>query len=188
MRLEADFETDEGNWVKAEAKRRGITVTQIFRFLALEERKRVEVEKAKRAKPLRERFLDFVRENFSIVRGLTDLAITQKQYAEWNATPEFKQQLKAAQIYWVDGIQQEMADIGRGKKKGDPNALGWLLNAHHPAYGRAKIELMLKIIDPLIKRLKKFLVEELGPSQEAGIKRALERFELEKRKRLSDMT
>lgn len=188
MRLEGDFEEDEGQWIKAEAKRRGLTLSQYLRVVFIEERQRVQAE-AKRPKlSLKERFLQYVRENFSIARGLADLKIPADKWREWNREQGFPQALRSAQVYWVDGIQAEMAAVGSGKKKGDPNALGWILNAHHPAYGRAKIELVLKILDPLVKRLKKFLLEELGPSQEAGIKKALERFDLEKRKRLSDMT
>lgn len=192
MRIEAEFEAEEGEWIKRTAKQRGISVSQFFRDLALEYRLQSELsgKVASRKKPptAREKLLAKIRENNSEIRSAVDLKIPLTELEKWREDPAYQKELGAARAYWIDGLQEEMRLIGCGKKKGDANALSRLLAAHHLAFGRAKVELVLRLVDPLVKKLIAFLRLELGASAEEGIKKALDRFNRERRKRFSDLT
>lgn len=191
MRIEFDLEDGEATWLKSHARKNGLTISAFLRDICLDVHREAEqadgVTTGKRV-TRKEQMLQYVRENMSLVRGAIQLRIKMDEVRQWMRDPKFREDLRDAQVYWVDGIQQEMADIGAGKKKGDTNALGWLLNAHHAAFGRAKVELIVKMLDPLIKKLTDFIREELGADAEDGLERAMKRFDAERRKRLTDLT
>lgn len=195
MRLEVDnVEEELGNWAKAEARRRGITFAQFFRTLLIDEQREIEEQLSQPADlsqaTLRERFLEEVRQNFSQVRAARTVGIDMDTVRRWSSLPrdgkKFMAALQDAMIYWVDGVQQELVDIGAGRKKGDAQALGLILGAHHVAYGRAKMQMFLKLFDPFLKKFLGYLREELGPEAEPGIEKALARLNVDKAKRQAD--
>lgn len=187
MRIEGDYPEDLADWIRGEAIRRGLTTRKFLSHLAADFRSRsVEAEaKPKRPPSRKEQLIERVRESNSIVKSATALGISIQTVREWQADPQFAADLQSAQAYWIESLQESMHEIGLGKRVGDANALSRLLNAHHPSFGRAKTEMILRVLDPLVKRLVERLQRALGDEAKALIEKEVEAWQTEKRKRLS---
>jgi hypothetical protein len=138
----------------------------------------------------KERFLLEVRRHPELATACEKAGVTWQQVERWKRSEAFAKELEFAQMVFLGTLQQSLVDIARGRIKGNPNAAGWILNANHPAYGRVKAELILRVLDPLTKAYGAILLAELGGGQDAknAIERADKRFEAVKMARLTDFT
>lgn len=187
MRIHGDYPEAVADWIRGTAIQRGLPIGKFLSNLATEAKKREEEasKKTRRPKTKREKLIDLVRENNSLVRSAVQLGIPVDEVRRWAGEPAFASELDAAKAYWVEGLQDDMRAIGSGKRHGDANALSRLLNAHHPSFGRAKTEMILRIVDPLVKKLITLLQKELGDEAKPAIEKVVAEWQIEKRKRLS---
>lgn len=192
-RSEFTVPLDEGDrdWHEARARKAGLTTAQYVREILLRERLAAELapepEQLDRKLSQREAYLQDIRENGAPLQAAQRHGVTPSKAKEWAKSPEFSKQVALARAIYLESLEQEMANIGRGRKKGDTQAIGWLLNAHHPSHGRAKKELILSIINPMVKKLIDFLSVELGADTHERLKKALGDFQIEVRKKLVGM-
>jgi len=174
-------------WFEFQARSKGLTLSDYVRTVYADHRKAVESAPAPaepKRLPLRERYLERVRQTGSPVSAGRELAVPAAKVTEWHRDPNFLKEVALAKAEWLESLEQDMVQIGRGRMRGDTQAIGWILNAHHPNHGRAKKELLLSMLNPLIKRLAEFLVLEFGTDARDKLKKALEQFQLEVRKKL----
>lgn len=182
---------DDRDWHETRARQAGLTVAQYVRDLLLKERQRVESAPAPeppKKLSLRESYLREIAENGTPLLAAKKLGVTPAKLKEWGANPTFLKEVAVAKASFLEGLERDMVLIGQGRMKGDTQALGWLLNAHHPAHGRAKKELILSMLNPLIKKLVEFLATEFGPDSTDPLKRALASFQIELRKKMAVLT
>lgn len=181
---------EEKEWHEKQARQAGLTISDWVRNLLLEKRLAVELapppEPAKKL-TRREQYLEEIRRTGAPIQAGQRLGIKASEVREWAKNPDFPREVALAKAAWLESLEQDMVKIGRGRMKGDTQAIGWILNAHHPNHGRAKKELLLSMINPLIKRLAEFLVMEFGGDARDRVKKALEQFQMEVRKKLVGM-
>jgi hypothetical protein len=187
LRLEGDYTEEIGDWVRSEAIKRGMSTRKFLSHIAADykERSSETPDGPKKPRSKRSQLISLVRENNSPVRSAVRLGVSLADLREWSSDPGYAAELEAAKAYWVEGLQEDMRAIGAGRKHGDANALSRLLNAHHPAFGRAKTEMILRIIDPLVRELVRDLQSELGEEAKEAIQRCVDRWQVKKRKKLS---
>lgn len=190
--LAAKVTPEEKEWHETRARQAGITISDYLRELLCEKRRSVELApvEPESDKPLtlKEQYLQEIAETGAPLSAQSRLGITPSKLREWGKRPEFLKEVALAKARYLEGLEQEMADIGRGRKKGDTQAIGWLLNAHHPSHGRAKKELILSMLNPLVKRLVEFIQVEFGADANEKMKKALAAFQIEVRKKMSVMS
>ncbi len=187
--IDVKFPPEMREWLEHRARSQGQTLSDYVRCMADEHRRQVEAVPPEPVRRMtrREQYLEEIRQNGNPLRAGQQLAVKASEIREWAKNPDFPKEVALAKATWLEGLEHDMIAIGRGRMKGDSQAIGWILNAHHPNHGRAKKELLLSMLNPLIKRLAEFLVLEFGQDARDKLKRALEQFQLEVRKKLVGM-
>lgn len=187
LRIEGHYPDDLADWIREESIKRGMNNRKFLCHIAQAYRERSSQEGQKPRKPRtkRQQLIESVRQNNSLIRSAVSLGIHLDEIREWRKDPAFLAEIEGAQAYWIEGLQEDMRKIGVGEKSGDANALSRLLNAHHPSFGRAKTEMILRVIDPLVRDLVRDLQREIGDEAAGAIQKVLDRHEVRKRKRLS---
>lgn len=188
-KIDVDFPPEMRDWLETQARTTGLTLSDYVRAMADDHRRQAEAVPADPVKKLtrREQYLEEVRKTGAPIQAGQRLGIKASKIREWAKNPDFPREVALAKAAWLESLEQDMVSIGRGRLKGDTQAIGWILNAHHPNHGRAKKELLLSMINPLIKRLAEFLIMEFGSDARDRVKKALEQFQMEVRKKLVGM-
>lgn len=194
-RHEVDLSQEDSDWLQRHWRECGApSLTGYLRDLVLAARRAAEEKppEAESGKKLTKKrlFLHYVTLHPELATACNKAGVTPDQVEKWKADPKFCRDLEFAQFIFLGQVQEALVDMARGRIRGNPNAAGWLLNALHPAYGRVKAELILRVLDPLTKAYGAILIDELGggPDAKAAIERADKRFEAVKMARLTDFT
>lgn len=210
-RHEVELAEADSDWLRDHVRKSGApSVNSWLRELVLDARKAEEEKppEAESQKKLTKKqlFLHFVSLHPEVATACQKAGITPDQVEAWKtpAAPagqpptksavrqaeKFARDFEFAQFLFLGKLQEALFDMARGRIKGNPNAAGWILNALHPAYGRVKAELILRVLDPLTKAYGNILIDELGGGDDAknAIERADRRFEAVKMARLTDFT
>lgn len=187
--IDVKFPPEMREWLEHRAREQGLTISDYMRALVDDHRRQLEAVQPEPAKKMtrREQYLEEIRQTGAAIQAGRRLAIKPAELREWSSNPDFPKEVALAKMAWLESLEHDMVSIGRGRMKGDAQAIGWILNAHHPNHGRAKKELMLSMINPMIKRLAEFLVMEFGNDARDKLKKALGQFQLEVRKKLVGM-
>jgi len=199
-RHEVELSAEDSDWLQAHWREIGApSLTGYLRDLVISARKAVEETPPEPAdkKPLTKKqlFLHYVSLHPEVATACQKAGVTPDQVEKWKdpstkAGLQFARDLEFAQFIFLGKLQEALFDMARGRIRGNPNAAGWILNALHPAYGRVKAELILRVLDPLTKTYGQILIDELGGGEDAkaAIERADKRFEAVKMARLTDFT
>lgn len=194
-RHEVDLSQEDTDWLQKHWREIGApSLTGYLRDLVISARKAVEEKppEGDGKKPLSKKqlFLHYVSLHPELATACQKAGVTPDQVEKWKTSPRFCADLEFAQFIFLGQVQESLVDMARGRIRGNPNAAGWLLNALHPAYGRVKAELILRVLDPLTKAYGAILIDELGggPDAKNAIERADKRFEAVKMARLTDFT
>lgn len=142
------------SWVTAECKKRGISRRQIIKLAltafknsgALPEitaKKKPAGKQAKRAE-----YLAAVRDVFGPHLAAERVGVSSLEVDQWAEDESFAREFEAAQMAWLELLEQALADVGRGAAKGNASALTAVLAARHPDYGRIKLEQLLRLVGP----------------------------------------
>lgn len=210
-RHEVELSEEDSDWLKAHWRAIGApSLNAYLRDLVISARKVVEETppepENKKRLTKKQLFLHYVSLHPELATACQKAGVTLDQVESWKtpAAPagreptksavdqaeKFCRDLEFAQFIFLGKLQEALFDMARGRIKGNPNAAGWILNALHPAYGRVKAELILRVLDPLTKAYGIILLDELGGGEDAkaAIDRADKRFEAVKMARLTDFT
>lgn len=158
------------SWVDGECATRGVSRRQIVKLALVAYRNSSTASKpvptGKKLKGdagLKATFLEKVRLKFGLGLAAQEAGLEWRQVEAWQEKDErFDEDVDAAQKVYLQTIEQELIEIGKGAKKGVAGALATFLAAHHPAYGRIKIEFLNKIIGPLIEGFYNIIREMAG--------------------------
>ncbi len=177
------------DWLSTWSTKSGLKLNEglrqaIVAFREMQNRDSVALE----PEDLQGKFLARVREVHGPHKAAADVGVSAATLEAWAEDPEFCRNLRAAKQCYLEDLQWEMHQIAIGNKRGDAQAAGWIQNAHNPAYGRGKKELILSILNPMVKKLIAFLEEELGAEVRPALHKAVERFQVELRKKLVGVT
>lgn len=152
------------------------------------ERQDAPQSKAPRRPDAKSRYLQAIRESYGEETALQQAGVARRTLAKWIEDPGFAEEVQAAQSYYLESLEQTLVSIGRGERKGTAGALATVLAAHHAAYGRAKAELVNKILAFEHGELLRAIREELGETCRDGLDRACERYEIGQAVRLAWLT
>lgn len=178
-------------WLHAAAKAAGLPRNDhVLNILAraMQAEQQRQAEPAPKRPSRRAQFLQAVRDCFGTETALERSGARRSELERWQADPRFAAELAAAQDRYLETLEANLVDIGRGERKGVSGALQAVLAAHHQAYGRVKSELLLKVLTAEHGALLAEIVRELGESAREGIQRALERYESGRDIRLASFT
>jgi len=167
------------NCSEAEALRRAID-------LAMEAAEEADQEPSEDRSP-RELFARAVRRWFTLELAAEKVGLDWPEVERWLRNKRFLETVQRAQWVFLAEIEHRLLELGR-YGKGNALALGEFLKAHHPHYGRAKQEELLRGWARLQDDLLKALAEEFGPQQAEALERAVRRFEQMKEVRLAAKT
>ena len=142
------------DWVATECKKRGISRRQLIK-LALNAYKLSGAlpEPAKKKRPAgqtakKAEYLAAVREVFGPHLAADKAGVSSQEVDQWAEDEEFTREFEAAQMAWLEELEQALANVGRGAAKGNASALTAVLAARHPDYGRIKLEQLLRLVGP----------------------------------------
>lgn len=182
-RVRITFEVDKarGEEVKAAAATAGLTISEftrriLFQHLDREIQAEMELALGPPAGPesdeaRKARFLEAVETKFSIAAATKLAALDRAQVRSWMSSPDFVDLVRQAQEAFIEQVEASLLDVGRGRIKGQFMALVIFLNAHHPHYGRVRIETLARILGPTMERFYKIVREECGQQAEKVIER-----------------
>lgn len=123
---------------------------------------------AEREKPAQAqaRFLLAVERHFFVSEACRLSGIGRDQVRKWLAKPAFEERFCEAQECFIEWVESKLLRMGLGRIKGSVVALMAWLNAHHPEYGRIKVEMLSKVLGPIIERFydvaRKLAGDQLG--------------------------
>lgn len=145
--------------------------------------------KKKDRRPRKVRVLEAVREKFNLDPAAEAVGVSRQQIVEWcEADPEYAAMVEDAQTAFIADIEINLVAIGLGLKRGNIKALIAFLEAHHPTkYGRLKLEVMLRCLDPILESVMREFREEFSDLPER-LDRVQKRIESVKLKRLVAFT
>lgn len=192
-RISIQLSPEQLEWVERRGEELEISRVQVIQRL---------VQEAREGRPVivlegdgpdtrsqQEKVLDAVREHFNLAPAAFAAGVTRDDIVAWcHDDKDFRKAIEEAQAHFIACVEKDLIEIGRGARKGSQKALEAFLAAHHPGYGRLKLELLRRILDPLVERLMKYLHQEFGPQASEQLARVQERFEREKQKRLVAFT
>ncbi len=189
-RMSVDLVTEERrSWLREQSARWNCSEAEALRRaidLAIDA-----AEEAQQGPPedysTRERFVRAVRRCFTLELAAEKAGLDWPEVERWLRNKRFLEEVQRAQWVFLAEIEHRLLDIGR-YGKGNALALGEFLKAHHPHYGRAKQEELLRGWARLQDDLFKCLSDEFGPQQADALERAIKRFEQKKEVRLASKT
>lgn len=176
-----------GAWLYARSKTLAVPRNELICQAVATMMRAVDVPAAPATKP-RERFLAAIREHYGLETALAASGVTRAQFDRWQKSPGFALDLQSAQEAYLEALVADLAAIGRGQRKGVAGALVNILSAFHPSFGRAKAELVNKILAFEHGELLRAIREELGETCADGLERACERYEIGQAVRLAWLT
>lgn len=141
-------------WVHAECARTGVSSRQLIRLALTAYKLKNEPEAApKKKKPAgkqakRAEYLAAVRDVFGPHLAAERVGVSSLEVDQWAEDENFAREFEAAQMAWLELLEQALADVGRGAAKGNASALTAVLAARHPDYGRIKLEQLLRLVGP----------------------------------------
>lgn len=102
--------------------------------------------------------LNLLEEHYNIAPAARALGISPARVYAWmNEDQEFAQQAQAAREMRVNTVEDTLLKIAIGSRgtmsKGQITALLAWLNAHHPAYGRIRAEVLARILGPVMDQI-----------------------------------
>ncbi len=190
FRIQVDLLTEERRgWVQARAAEDRCAESDVIRAAvdaAIEAHQRDVVEEEEHLEP-RERFLRSVRQWFTLELAAEHAGVRWREVERWLRGRQFLDEVQRAQWVFLADVEHRMLRLGQGSK-GNALAFGEFLKAHHPHYGRAKQEELLRGWARLQDDLLESLSEEFGPQQAEALERAIKRFEQRKEVRLATRT
>lgn len=191
-RFTMEVTDDQAEWLAARGQEHGWSQRETVRRLIEEVRsagsgQAAAAKKDRRSK--RARAVEAVRRHFNLEPAAEELGVSRAQLLAWcDEDPAFAELVEDAQAAFVAGVEAELIEIGRGLKKGNVKALTAFLEAHHPTkYGRLKLEILLRVLDPIIEGLLKELRVEFADLPDR-LERVRDKFESLKLKRLVAFT
>jgi len=192
-RLKVPLTPEQDEWVRSRAEELGIPRCEVVSRAIDSQRLQLPAQKPKVAKKdkrsPRERVIDAVRNHFNLAPAALEAGVQRDDIVAWcSEDPGFRKQVEEAQACYIAQVESDLVALGRGDRRGSQKALEAFLGAHHPGYGRLKLELLKRILDPLVDRLMRFMHQEFGPQAAEQLARVRERFEREKQKRLVAFT
>lgn len=152
-RFSVGLPAELAKWVTAECKKRGISRRQIIKLALTAYKNSGALPETTKKKPAgktakRAEYLAVVREVFGPHLAAERVGVSTAEVDEWSKDEEFAAEFEAAQMVWLEQLEQALADVGRGATKGNASALGAILSARHPDYGRLKLEQLLRLVGP----------------------------------------
>lgn len=112
-----------------------------------------------------EGFLAAVREWYTPELAAEKCGLALKVVAKWLKRKTFGEQVAAARAAFIAEREHELVLIGRARMKGNATALKAFLEANHEGYGRVKGELLLRVLDPIMTKIRTAIRAECGDSQ-----------------------
>lgn len=169
---------------RVEAAKLGISVAELSRRAVAEyvEGLQATSEEVVFAKPARdtkarkqERFLRALERRYFVVAACRLAKVDRREVKQWMVDEEFGELFTEAQEAFIESVESKLLRVGAGKIKGQVIALLSFLNAHHPSYGRLRVEQIARLVGPLIESfygvVREMAGEKLG---EAIVKRLRE--------------
>lgn len=177
-RLSISFFPRQLEWLQKEAEREGISVAEVVRRLA-EAAASAEPTAAPaptsaepelpRFEPVPESLPAAVEAHHALPLAAEALGVDLAVVLGWlDEDPELSRRVDEARWKHVLGVQARLLALGRGEAKGQRQALQAFLEAHHPAFGRVKAELVRRQLRPWCAKVVRLLTEVLGVDTDAG--------------------
>lgn len=183
-RITFDVGPDDVAIYRVEAAKLGISMSELARRALAEHIDALQStsEESVFAKPARdtkarkqERFLRALERRYFVVAACRLAKVDRREVKQWMADEEFGEAFTEAQEAFVESVESKLLRVGAGKIKGQVIALLSFLNAHHPSYGRLRVEQIARLVGPLIESfydvVREMAGEKLG---EAIVKRLRE--------------
>lgn len=184
VRITFEVDADTAALYRVEAAKLGIPVAELARQAMAEklDALHAESEEGQFAKPVRdtkarkqERFLRALERRYFVVGACRLAKVDRREVRTWMDDPDFEELFTEAQEAFIEGVERKLLRVGAGKMKGQVIALLSFLNAHHPSYGRLRVEQISRLVGPLIENfydvIREMAGEKLG---EAIVKRLRE--------------
>ena len=184
VRITFDCSEDDAAQYRVEAAKLGIPMAELARRAMAEKIEALQAasEESVFAKPQRdtkakkqERFLRALERRYFVVAACRLAKVNRAEVRGWMADEEFAELFTEAQEAFVESVESKLLRVGAGKMKGQVIALLSFLNAHHPSYGRLRVEQISRLVGPLIESfydvIREMAGEKLG---EAIVKRLRE--------------
>lgn len=158
-------------WVAEECARRGISKRQLVK-LALTSYKSAGLEpevtgkKRTSRNQRQEKYLAEIRRVYGPHLAAENVGVDPAEVDHWAEHEDFHKRFEAAQMAWLERLEQDLAEVGRGATKGNASALAAVLAARHPDYGRLKIEQVNRLTGPtfadIYDKIREMAGEKLG--------------------------
>lgn len=171
VRIAFEVSEDTAAAYRVEAAKLGISLAELARQAMAEKLDRLveESEEALFAKPPRdtkarkqERFLRALERRFFVVGACRLAKVDRREVKGWLEDEEFGELFTEAKEAFIESVERKLLRVGAGKLKGQVIALLSFLNAHHPSYGRLRVEQITRLLGPLIESFYDVIREMAG--------------------------
>lgn len=177
VRITFEVDADTAALYRVEAAKLGIPVAELARQAMAEklDALQAESEEGQFVKPVRDtkarkqdRFLRALERRFFVVSACRLAKVDRREVKTWMAEDEFSELFTESQEAFIESVERKLLRVGAGKMKGQVIALLSFLNAHHPSYGRLRVEQISRLVGPLIESfydvIREMAGEKLGES------------------------
>jgi len=171
VRIAFDVSEDDAATYRVEAAKLGISVAELARRAMAEKLDALQAasEEGQFAKPQRdtkarkqERFLRALERRYFVVAACRLAKVERREVKAWLEDEEFAAAFDESKAAFIEGVEAKLLRVGAGKMKGQVIALLSFLNAHHPSYGRLRVEQISRLVGPLIESFYDVIREMAG--------------------------
>lgn len=176
-RIAFDVGEDDAAAYRVEAAKLGISVAELARQAMADKMDALHAasEESQFAKPQRDtkarkqdRFLRAVERRYFVVAACRLAKVDRREVKSWIEDDEFSSAFDESKAAFIESVESKLLRVGAGKMKGQVIALLSFLNAHHPSYGRLRVEQISRLVGPLIESfydvIREMAGEKLGES------------------------